>query len=304
MSLRKLCCFTMLATIVAFAAAGSLNRYSQEFDIAKPGPQLPGRRPALAAVELPCYGGQPANQPRRSRWANAVRTNSELTPAILVPAQFNDARDLGPGRLLVASRDLHDPNFAKTVVLLVHYDDQGVVGLILNRRTDVALSRVLEGLPGAKDRSDPAYLGGPVEVPSMFALLQSPSKVEGAERVFSGVYMISTKTLFEQTLAARPDPKVFHVYLGYAGWTNDQLRKEVELGAWFIFPADTGAVFNSDPGSLWPQMIRKTELKYAGSEPAGADSARIPDKHEKPEGRAASQGSVPGESLRKSGKPH
>jgi putative transcriptional regulator len=185
-----------------------------------------------------------------------------------VPVQSNDARDVGAGKLLVASRDLHDPNFAKTVILLVHRDDQGVVGLILNRRTDVALSRVLEGYQGAKDRSDPAYLGGPVEVPAIFALLQSPAKVEGAERIFSGVYLISAKPLFEQTLAARPDPKVFHVYLGYAGWTNDQLRAEVQLGAWFVFPADTAAVFNSDPASLWLQMIRKTELKLARSEPA------------------------------------
>ena len=71
--------------------------------------------------------------------------------------------------------------------------------------------------------------------------------------------------------AARPDPQVFHVYLDDAGWTNDQLQKEVELGAWFIFPADTGAVFNSDPDSLRPQMIRKTELKFARSEQASAD---------------------------------
>jgi putative AlgH/UPF0301 family transcriptional regulator len=103
------------------------------------------------------------------------------------------------------------------------------------------------------------------------ALLESPTKVEGADHIFGGVYLINTKTLFEQTLAARPDPRVFHVYLGYAGWTNDQLRKEVELGAWFIFPADTDAVFNSDPGSLWPQMIRKTEQKLAESEPASPD---------------------------------
>jgi len=221
MSLRKLCCFTMLATMVAFAA-GRLNPYTTE----------------------------------------PVRVQSP------VAVQSNDARDLGPGKLLVASRDLRDPNFAKTVILLIHYDDQGVVGLILNRRSDVALSRVLEGYQGAKDRSDLAYLGGPVELPTIFALLQSQAKIEGADRIFSGVYLISTKPLFEQTLAAKPDPQVFHVYLGYAGWTKDQLRGEVGLGAWFVFPADTGAVFNSDPASLWPQMIRKTELKVAGSEPA------------------------------------
>jgi putative AlgH/UPF0301 family transcriptional regulator len=272
MSLRNLCRFTMLATIVVFAPAGRLNSYTQEFDVAKPGTPLLGW--ALTSEGSPWYGGQPVNQPGRSHWAKAVRTKSEMTPAVFVLGllgQSNDAKDLGAGKLLVASRDLADPNFAKSVILLVHCDDQGVVGLILNRRTDVGLSRVLEGLQGAKDRSDPAYLGGPVEVSAVFALLQSPAKVEGAEHIFGGVYLVSTKTILEKTLAARPDPKVFHVYLGYAGWTKDQLRKEVELGAWFIFPGDTGAVFNSDPGSLWSQMIAKTELKYAGGEPASAD---------------------------------
>jgi putative AlgH/UPF0301 family transcriptional regulator len=188
-----------------------------------------------------------------------------------VPVQFKDAKLLGVGKLLVASRGLGDPNFAKTVILLVHSDDQGIVGLILNRRTDLALSRVLEGIPGTKDRSDPVYLGGPVEVRAVSALLQSPTKVEGADHIFGGVYLINAKTILEQTLAARPSPQVFHVYLGYAGWTNDQLRKEVELGAWFIFPPDTDVVFNSDPGSLWPEMIRKTEQKLAESEPAIPD---------------------------------
>src|SRR5215469_8102857 len=212
--------------------------------------------------------GKPVSQPGRSHWDNAVRTKSEMPPAVCVPVESKDAKNLGVGNLLVASPDLVDPSFAKTVILLIHSDDQGIVGLILNRRTDLALSRVLEGLPGTKGRSDPAYLGGPVEVPAVTALLQSPEKVEGADHIFGGVYLISTKTLLEKTLAGRPDPQVFHVYLGYAGWTNDQLRKEVELGAWFIFPADTGAVFSSDPGSLWLQMIRKREEKVAASKPA------------------------------------
>ena len=258
----------MGAGYVVFAAAGTLNRYTKELNVAKPGTLLLG--PALAANGLPWYGGHPANEPGRSHWANAVRTKSEMPQAVFVPVQSKDAKNLAVGKLLVASPNLADPSFAKTVILLVHIDDQGIVGLILNRRTGLALSRVLEGLPGTKDRSDPAYLGGPVEVPAVIALLQSSDKVEGADHIFSGVYLISTKTLLEQTLAARPDRQVFHVYLGYAGWTSDQLRKEVELGAWFIFPADTGAVFNSDPGSLWQQMIRKTEQKFAGNVPASA----------------------------------
>jgi putative transcriptional regulator len=232
---------------VVFAAAGTSNRSTKGLN-----------------------GGQPANESGRSRWANAVHTKNQIPPAAFVPAQSRDAEDLSVGKMLVASRNLGDPNFAKTVILLVHSDDQGIVGLILNRRTNLPLSRVLEGVPGAKDRSDPAYLGGPVEVPAVMALLQSPNKVEGADRIFSGVYLISTKTLLEKTLATHPGPQAFHVYLGYAGWSNEQLRREVELGAWFIFPPDTGTVFNSDPASLWPQMIGKTELKFAGNLPASA----------------------------------
>ena len=221
--------FTMLATVIAFVAVGRLNAQIKGFDVPTP----------------------------------------NLRPTVFLPVQSKNAKDLGAGKLLVASRGLADPYFAKTVVLLVRYDAEGVVGLILNRRTDLPLSRVLDGITAAKGRSDPVYLGGPVE-PSVFALLQSPAKVEGAEHIFGTVYMISTKPLFEQTISARPDPGSFHVYLGAAGWTNDQLRKELELGAWFIFPADAGTVFNADPDSLWPKMIQKTELKFAGSGPADA----------------------------------
>ena len=169
------------------------------------------------------------------------------------------------GKLLVASRNVGDPRFAETVVLLVRYDAKGVVGLILNRRTDVPLSQMFDGLKAAKDRSDPVYLGGPVGMQAVFALLQSPAKVEGAERVFGEVYLISTTSLFEQTISARADPSVFHVYLGYAGWTMDQLRREMEFDSWFIFPADAKTVFDSDPDSLWPRMIARTELKLARS---------------------------------------
>ena len=271
MALRKLCFFTMLATIIAFLEVGRLNVQIRGFDV--PTTNSRPHDPALPPDGSLWYMSPPANKLGRSNWVKAFRAKSEIRPTVFLPVQSKNAKDLGAGKLLVASRELGDPNFAKTVVLLVRYDAGGVVGLILNRRTDIPISRVLEGIKAAKDRSDPVYLGGPVE-PSVFALLQSPAKVEGAEHIFDAVYMISTKPSFEQTISARPDPSGFHVYLGAAGWTNDQLRKELQLGAWFIFQADAATVFNSDPDSLWPQMIQKTELKFAGSGPADADRPR------------------------------
>ena len=264
MSLRKLRFLTIAATIFAFAA-GKQYRPMGEFDRSKPNAGL--HSAALFGEDLLWYKDQPTNKPDRTRWVKAISAESETPPTFFLPAQSKDPKVLRAGKILVASRDLADPNFAQTVVLLVHCDAQGVLGLILNRRTDVPLSQVLADLKVAKDRSDPVYVGGPVETPSVFALLRSPAKIEGAEHVFGGIYLISEKATFEQTISTRPDPGVFHVYLGYAGWTIEQLRKEVELGAWFIFPAEASTVFNADPDSLWPQMIRKTELNLAWSQP-------------------------------------
>jgi putative transcriptional regulator len=192
----------------------------------------------------------------------AFRARGEFLPGSFLPIQFRSPESLGAGKLLVASRGMGDPNFAKTVILLVRYDGDGVLGLVLNRRTNVPLSKVLD-LEAAKDRSDSVYLGGPVGMPAVFALFQSSTKVEKAENIFGGVYLISDAALFEKTISAKPDPGVFHVYLGYAGWTQDQLRAEVQLGAWFVFPADAAAVFSSDSDSLWLKKIEDTELQSA-----------------------------------------
>lgn len=224
----------------------------------------PRKRPPFAVlftiVALAASAGASLYVPK----SHAPRPHALLPAASLVPIQSRNPDDLAAGKLLVASRGLGDPNFSQTVVLLTHYDEQGVLGLVLNRRTRVPISRVLD-LKAAKDLSDPVYLGGPVELSTVFALFQSAAKIDKADNVFPGVYLISDKDLFEQTISAHPDPAVFHVYLGYAGWTRDQLRAEVKLGAWFVLPADAATVFNPDPDSLWPKMIQKTELHWAKS---------------------------------------
>lgn len=242
MPLRKLCFYALMPAILA-CAAGRSNRHVKEF----------------TALKMDAWAN-------RASFAAEFGPKTGILPADVLPVQSKSAKGLGVGKVLVASRNLGDPHFAKTVILLVRYDDHGVLGLILNRRTDVPLSRALESLKAANDRSDPVYVGGPVEMPAVFALFQSPAKLEAAEHVFDNVYLIAAKPLFEQTISARPDPGVFHVYLGYAGWTQEQLRKEVGLGAWFVFPAEAGTVFNADPDALWLEMIRKTEMEMAQSE--------------------------------------
>jgi len=209
----------------------------------------------LAAIVA--HAVQLANNRDVANRVEASYARSQISPAIPVPVQSKNPQLLGVGKILVASRRLGDPYFAQTIILLVQHDAGGVVGLILNRRTELPMSRVLGDYQAAKDRSDPVYFGGPVDSQQI--------------RICQGVYQIATKAQFERTLTDRAAPKAFHVYLGYAGWQGDQLRKEMELGAWFVFPGDAETVFNSDPDSLWPQMIRKTELQMARNEPGDAN---------------------------------
>ncbi len=180
-------------------------------------------------------------------------------------AGLAQADDLAIGNFLVASRDLGDPNFAKTVILVVHYKaDEGAVGLVVNRATDVPVSRVFQDLKEAKSRKDPVYVGGPVELNTVMALLKTASKPENSARVFNDVYLITNKDLLRATLASGAESSVFHTYVGYAGWGAGQLEHEMEQGAWHSMPADAANVFHSDPDSVWQRLIRRTETQIAG----------------------------------------
>ena len=207
----------------------------------------------------------PSASSRIALAALTAEAKNQIPSSTLLPVQSKNPDDLSVGKLLVASRDLGDPIFAKTVILLVHYNDQGVLGLMLNRRTKIPVSQALDQFKAAKDRSDLAYLGGPVETPTIFALMRSQKKIEEAQAILKNVYLVTSKSLLEKVISTRPRPKLFHVYLGYAGWTKKQLQQEIALGGWFISPADARTIFDSDPDALWREMIRKTELKLAAN---------------------------------------
>jgi putative transcriptional regulator len=137
------------------------------------------------------------------------------------------------------------------------------MGLVINRRTEIPISKVFDDIKGAKGRADPIYLGGPVERSSVRALLRSRSKLTDSLHIFGDVYLISSKTLLERSLADNNSANAMHVYLGYAGWGPGQLEAEVELGAWWIVRGDADAVFDPDPESVWDRLFRRRDLQIA-----------------------------------------
>jgi len=210
-------------------------------------------------------------------WRSVALAVAVLCGTSIAPGQSTGAKDLGAGKLLVASRDLSDPNFVESVVLLIKYDRQGTLGLIINRRTKAPISRVLENLDAAKRGSDPVYLGGPVELTAVFGLFRSRKKPDdSATSVLGDVYLASSKALLEKTLATSSGPGDLRLYVGYCGWAPRQLENEVELGGWWIFDGSAGLVFDPYPDSMWSRLIARTEQQVARNRTGGWDVPPAP----------------------------
>ncbi len=190
-------------------------------------------------------------------------------------AQSQRTADLAPGKFLVAARNLPDPNFGETVVLLVKHDEKGAMGLVLTRESRYTVARLFPEF--AKSNESPIYIGGPVSRTGVIALGRSKQAPGGAEAVLSGVWMSGDASLVERLVREGVTPETFRLYLGYSGWAAGQLESEVRQKVWHIFPADAAAVF-SDPAALWKKLVRRTELEIARRETAPRSPAQPEDR--------------------------
>ena len=163
------------------------------------------------------------------------------------------AQDFTAGQMLIATQKSRDPEFSRRVVLLVRCDRQGAAGVILNRPSDVTLSRVFPELQSAKTGHDPVYLGGPIGANAL-ALLRSRTAPEKAARLFADVYTISDHRLLEKFAAEEPRSSIFRLYVGYSGWSLQQLNSEVSRGLWDVRNGDARVVFDTRPGTLWTRL--------------------------------------------------
>lgn len=188
-----------------------------------------------------------------------------LVMALSPPARPQEAGadDLEAGQLLVADDELKDPPFAQTVILLIHYGDEGTVGLIVNRPSKTPLSEVFPAQSKAKNHSDPVYEGGPVDETGVLGLLRSATGLDDAGLVFAHVYVTTSKDLLAKSAAGQKGPASFRAYLGYCGWAPGQLEMETEAGAWHVMDADEKLVFDGAPETLWRRLFEKTGLRMA-----------------------------------------
>jgi len=185
-----------------------------------------------------------------------------LTPSppavttIDIPAESVSSRvALAAGTFLVATRELMDPSFAQTVVLLVDYDTDGAMGVVINRETELSLSDALPELepPEVNDRS--LFLGGPVSPGGLVLIVRSAEKPGDSVRVIDEVWVSHSRELLTSVVADEERKLDFRVYAGYSGWAPRQLEAEVARGDWYVVPADADTVFSEKPSRLWRSLV-------------------------------------------------
>ncbi|MGO4258427.1 YqgE/AlgH family protein [Marmoricola sp. RAF53] len=168
--------------------------------------------------------------------------------------------DPAPGRLLVASPTLADPNFARTIVLLLDAGDDGALGVVLNRPTSLEVAEVLAGWDSVVDGPGVLFQGGPVETDSALGVASvagtdsEDGEPLGWRRVFGSTGLVDLDAPIELMAEA---VSALRIFAGYAGWSAGQLEDEIAEGAWYVVAAEPEDPFRVDPSDLWAEVLRR-----------------------------------------------
>lgn len=164
------------------------------------------------------------------------------------------------GRCLIAAGHLRDPNFFKTVVLMVEHGEHGAMGLVVNRPSTVIVSNALAKHFDLCDVEDLVYVGGPVEPAAWLVLHNAEDLADGEREVAPGVYIGGSAEAFEEVmrrLASRDADLQCRVFSGCAGWAPGQLEAEIDRGDWHVVDADHCVAFSDDPYELYSEMLQR-----------------------------------------------
>lgn len=180
-------------------------------------------------------------------------------------------KDMEPeaGRLLVAAPALVDPNFARSIVLLLDTGADGALGVVLNRPLEVHVAQVLEGWDPLVGQPGVLFGGGPVqtEVALAVARLTDTDEPMGWRRVSGEIGLLDLDTPVELVSGALSAVRIF---AGYAGWSAGQLEAEIEEGSWVVVPVEPEDPFLADPTQLWGRVLRRQggQLAMMATQPA------------------------------------
>lgn len=160
--------------------------------------------------------------------------------------------------LLLSMPQMADPNFARSVVLLCDYTDQGAFGLVVNRQmSEPAWTLIKTDPPVRVDPEVRLWIGGPVDPQRTWVLMSEPQGPDDEQReICAGVLISVSHELTLQMLQAPPSNKA-RVLVGYAGWGPGQLEREIAASGWLMTEVDPQLIFGVPPDQMWETAIRR-----------------------------------------------
>lgn len=166
------------------------------------------------------------------------------------------------GRLLVATPSTGGDIFRRSVVLLLHHDEDGAHGLVLNKPLGAGVDRVLPGWQDHVSAPGDLFQGGPVGLDTALGLVRVPAGVDvlGIKLLFGTVGVVDLDAPPELVM---PEVSQLRVFAGYSGWSGGQLEGELEAGAWCVVDATPGDAFTPQPDGLWRAVLRRQGGKAA-----------------------------------------
>jgi putative transcriptional regulator len=169
------------------------------------------------------------------------------------------------GKVLVASAQLLDPNFARAVVLIVQHDVSGAMGLVLNRPLETTVGEAWTQVSSVPyPNEDPLYQGGPCEGPLMVVHRE---RARGQVEIVGGkggIYLSSDAEAVKGLVEEVAEPLKF--FVGYAGWSPRQLEMELEEGAWEVMGVKAEEVFATPEGE-WEKLLREAQRVVPAVDP-------------------------------------
>ena len=167
------------------------------------------------------------------------------------------------GKLLVATPDLEDPNFFRTVVLVLEHNAGGALGVVLNRPTGSRLDAVLPAWDALSAEPGVVFFGGPVQPESAIGLARCADPMPDEPVGFAALYDdlgtgdLGTVDLERDPSEVRPGVGMVRVFAGHAGWGPAQLDGEVAESGWFVVARHEHDLWVAEPESLWRAVLKR-----------------------------------------------
>lgn len=171
---------------------------------------------------------------------------------------MTDATDSLKNQFLVAMPSLEDENFSHTVSLLCEHSDDGAIGLVINRPTELRLSDMMEQMElehGKVDSEAIVYWGGPVQPERGFVIHREPGGWESCMSLGDRLYITTSRDIL-RAIGIGEGPSEYFVVLGYAGWGAGQLESEILHNSWLNAPLDEQVLFHTPAQQRWQAATR------------------------------------------------